>query len=123
MNKEKTIDTIIAFWVELGLTLFICLLLILYLRPHLKRILGDLCGTEDRAQFWTVFSNILLVGWPAIIALSYHPNALAGDNQFFEIATRLGGNLGIFLVALVGIGIIVTFFALVAPRPPKPETK
>ena len=116
-------DTILAFWVELFLTLSICLLLFLYLRPHLKRILVDLCRTEERAQFWTVFSNILLVGLPAISSLGYRPEALTGDKRFLEITGRLGGNLSVFLIALVVIGIIVTFFALIAPKPPGFEAK
>ncbi len=37
------------FLIEIALTLLIILLILGYLRPFLKRILIDLCGTDDRA--------------------------------------------------------------------------
>ncbi|WKZ34401.1 MAG: hypothetical protein QY332_12340 [Anaerolineales bacterium] len=114
-------NTILFFLLEVTLTLVICLLVFRYLRPYLNRILVDLCGTEERAQFWTVFSSIVLVGLPLLIALTYQPEAVHAEGLFFEIIRRISGNLMGFLVALVGTGIIVSFFALVAPR--KKETQ
>lgn len=116
-------NTIAPFLVELVLTLLICFLVVIYLRPFLRRILVDLCGTEERAQFWTVFSSILLIGLPVIFALGFRPEARTMEDQFFEVVARLGGNFSGFLGALVVIGIIVSFFALVAPKPAKTETK
>jgi tellurite resistance protein TehA-like permease len=116
-------NTIISFLIEVAITLLACLLLVGYLRPYLRRILIDLCGTEDRAQFWTVFSTILLVGLPLIIALSYRPEAVTSQDVFFEIVGRSSGNLVGFLAALIVIGAIVSFFALVAPKPTQTESK
>jgi hypothetical protein len=116
-------NIIVSFSIEVALTLFVCSLLVVYLRPFLHRILLDLCGNEDRAQFWTVFSTILLVGIPSMIALSYRPEAFTSEDLFFEIIGRLSGNLGAYLAALVVIGVIVSFFALVAPKPSKAESK
>ncbi len=115
--------TILSFVIEVALTLVISVLLVRYLRPFLQRILIDLCGTEDRAQFWTVFSNILLIGLPIIFALNYKPEAKTAQALFFEVTSKLSGNLGGFLVALIGIGMIVSFFALVAPRSRKVEAR
>jgi tellurite resistance protein TehA-like permease len=109
-------NNILFFLLEVTLTFVICGLVFHYLRPYLNRILVDLCGTEERAQFWTVFSNILLVGMPLLIALTYQPQAGNAEELFFEITRRISGNLTGFLLALVGIGCIVSFFALVAPR-------
>lgn len=116
-------DKIFYFLMEAALTLVISVLIVQYLRPFLRKVLMDLCGTEDRAQFWTAFSNILLIGLPMIIALNYQPEARSTEELFFEVAGKLSGNLGGFLFALIGIGFIVSFFALVAPRPPKMEAK
>ena len=116
-------NTIGSFLIEMALTLLICSAIIAYLRPHLLRVLVDLCGTEDRARFWTVFSTILLGGLPLIFALGYRPGAVTAEDLFFEVIGRLSGNLGGFLAAMIAIGIIVSFFALVAPRPNKAETK
>ncbi len=109
-------STILAFVIEVASTIVVSILLVSYLRPFLYRILTDLCGTEERARFWTVFSNILLIGFPMISALNYSPEATGTSAVFFEVARKLSGNLGGFLLALIGIGLIVSFFALVAPR-------
>lgn len=109
-------NAIESFLVEVAATLLVCFLVVIYLRPFLRRILRDLCGSEERAQFWTVFSIILLIGLPFIFALGYYPEASDPKELFFEIAARLSGNLGSFLATLVGIGLMVSFFALVAPR-------
>ena len=115
-------NTYLSFSIELCLTILTCVLITSYLRPHLKRVLLDLCKAEERAQFWTAFSNILLIGLPVIIALGFQPETVTFEGATFEIFGRLSGNLAGYLFALIGIGIIVTFFALVAPRP-KAETK
>ena len=112
-----------SFTIEVALTLIICFLAVAYLRRYLHRILLDLCGSEDRAQFWTVFSIFLLVGIPAIFALNYRPETVISQDLFFEIICHLSSNLASYLVALVGIGIIVSFFSLVALRPKKVEAK
>lgn len=116
-------NTILSFVIEVSLTFVIAALIAGYLRPFLKKILIDLCGTEDRAQFWTAFSNILLIGMPFILALNYKPEAQNVEDLFFEGLAKLAGNLGGMLFALLGIGFIVAFFALVAPKPSKVETK
>jgi hypothetical protein len=116
-------NTILSFAIEVGLTLIVSALLAGYLQPFLRKVLLDLCGTEDRARFWTAFSNILLIGVPVTFALSHHPEAENPEALFFEIAGKLSGNLGGFLAALIGIGLIVSFFALAAPRQRNAETK
>ena len=116
-------NAIFSFVVEVALTLVISALLVGYLRPFLRKVLTDLCGTEDRAQFWVAFSNILLMGMPIIFAMNYKPEARSTEALFFEAAGKLSGNLGGLLLALIAIGLMVSFFALVAPRPGKVEAK
>ena len=116
-------NTILTFVVEVIITLILAALLVGYLRPFLQKVLVDLCGTEDRAKFWTAFSNILLIGLPVIFALHYRPEAKTTEELFFEVAGKLSGNLGGLLFALTGIGFIVSFFALVAPKTKKLEAK
>ncbi len=112
-------NPIVWFGVQVILTLIMGLLLVAYLRPFLYRILLDLCGNEVRAQFWWALSTILLLGLPCRYALAYHPEAHTSEELFFDIAGHLSGNLGSFLVMLVGIGLVVSFFALVAPKSAK----
>jgi hypothetical protein len=115
-------NSIVSFLIEVILTLILFSLVVAYLRPFLHRVLVDLCGTEERAQFWLAFSNILLIGLPLIFALAYRPEATNGEELFFEMVGRLSGNLAGFLVAMIGIGMFVSLFALTAPKQ-KMETK
>jgi hypothetical protein len=110
-------NTILSFVIEVILTLLASTVLVIYLRPSLRKILIDLCGTEERANFWATFSNILLIGLPAIFALNYRPVARNPEELFFEVASKLSGNLGGFIAGLIGIGFIVSFFALASRRP------
>ena len=112
-------NSIFASAIEVIITFAICTLTFHYMRPFLKRILVDLCGTEERAQFWTVFSNILLVGLPLLISLMYQPKVSQTEELFFELTHRTSGNLFGFMFALIAVGFIVSIFALFAPRTPK----
>jgi hypothetical protein len=114
-------NAILSFVVEVVITVVLSAMIVAYLRPFLQRVLTDLCGTEDRARFWTAFSSILLIGMPVIFALNYRPEAASAEQLFFEFAAKLSGNLASLLFALIGIGLIVSFFALVAPKSKKAE--
>jgi len=108
--------SITIYLTQLILTLAACFLLTGYLRSALKRVLTDLCKTDVRAQFWTVFSNILLIALPVIFGMGYQPVTGAGLKVFFDIAGQLRSNLLAYIAALITIGMVVSFFALVAPR-------
>lgn len=116
-------NSILSFLLQLALTIILAFVIVGYLRPFLRKVLTDLCGTEERAQFWTAFSNILLIGMPVLLAMAYKPEAETAEALFFEVAGKLSGNFGGLLFALVGVGVFVSFFALVSPKPAKPETK
>lgn len=109
-------NTILAFAIEVVITFIICALTFRYLRPYLNRILIDLCGTEERAKFWTVFSNILLVGFPVLIGLMRRPESNQAEELFFELTRQTSANVIAFMVTLVGVGFIVSIFALFAPH-------
>jgi hypothetical protein len=110
-------NTIAMYLIQLILTLLACFLLTAYLRPALKRVLVDLCKTDARAHFWTVFSNILLIALPVIFGMGYQPGMASGGEVFFNVAGQLRWNLLGYIAALVTVGVVVSFFALVAPRP------
>ena len=112
-------NSIAAFGIEFLITLLVGFLLMLYLRGPLHRVLVDLCSGEDRARFWSAFSAVLLIGFPSVAALGYRPLAGSPSDTFFDLAHQLGQNVMAFLAALVSLGIVVAFFALVAPRTPK----
>jgi hypothetical protein len=47
-------------FLQISLPLAIALSVATFLRPVTRRLLRDLCGTEDRAEFWT---RVLVVLW------------------------------------------------------------
>ncbi|NCP86723.1 MAG: hypothetical protein CO094_12995 [Anaerolineae bacterium CG_4_9_14_3_um_filter_57_17] len=109
--------SILYFLGQLALTLTVCLALSALLRRSLRPLLMDLCGTAERAHFWTTFSQTLLVIFPAIFGLGFHPESADPAGLFFELAGQLRWNLFGFTLALTAIGAALAFFALVAPRP------
>lgn len=115
-------NMIASLLIEVLVTLLAASLIVAYLRPFLRKILLDLCGTDDRANFWMAFTNIWLIGMPAILSLNFSPVSTVPEEIILEVVGKLSGNLGGFLFALVCVGVIVSFFALVAPRP-KAEAK
>jgi hypothetical protein len=112
-------NTIGLYLIQLSTTLLIAAGLAAYLRPTLRRVLLDLCGTEERAQFWTSFSNIMLVALPVIFGMGFAPEQAAFEQSFFAMTDQIRWNLLGFILSLVAIGGAVSFFALVAPRSSK----
>jgi len=110
-------NEITIYLIEVTATLVICVGVVAYLRQSLRPILVDLCGSEERARFWVTFASILLIGLPIVFAMGYNPLAGNPDGMFFDVANQIKRNLLGFLLTLMGIGAIISFFALIAPRP------
>ncbi len=106
----------IFYLFSLLLTLVSATLLTFLLKAALEQILVELCGTRERANFWTRFTMLMLIGMPMVIGLGYSPVAASGQEQFFEMARQLRGNLMGFLFALGVMGLFLLFFTLVTPR-------
>jgi hypothetical protein len=53
-----------ALAIGAGFALLVSLMTVLVLRPHLARLLAELCGSPARASFWGVVSGlwVLLLG-------------------------------------------------------------
>lgn len=113
-------NTITVFLIEILITLLVVFLTLAYLRPFLRRILVDLCSTDDRAQFWTTFTNIVLVALPLISALGFTPPGSA-ENTVIAIVHQLKSNLTNFMLGFVLIGFVLLFFSASASRSVKRE--
>ncbi len=104
------------YCIQLVVTAGVTLAIVVWFRPYLHSMLVDLCGTSERAKFWGMFSYILLLGLPLLFSLGYNPLKSVAETQFFDIARQIRTNLLGFLFAWIGIGGVILFFTLVAPR-------
>jgi hypothetical protein len=100
-------DDLAIFGTELGIPLGLSLAVILYLRKRLRRMLTEICGTGERAEFWCGLTNVMLVVAPllAVLFAPYlgrmpHPSALTVlEDTVFR--TSLGIALALSVVGAV----------------------
>jgi len=60
-----------------------------YLRRPLRKILIELCGNEERAEFWSAFSAVVVGVVPVIFVLACRPAPGPGALAVFELADQL----------------------------------
>jgi hypothetical protein len=106
-----------VFLIGLLLTTIAAFAVVIYLRPHLYRILVDLCGTQERANFWTAFSNITLVLVPVIFAMSYRPRLAPDTALVFEMGNQLKWALVGLVTSVVVLGLVISRFITPQLRP------
>ena len=93
-----------------GTTVAVSFAAVVYLRPHLKRVLVDLCGTEDRAGFWTAFSNVTLILMPLIFAMQYRPETGPATSAALEVGTELKWALMGLVASVLVLGLVLSMF-------------
>jgi hypothetical protein len=97
----------LMFVAGLMMSLVSALLVVIYLRAHLKLILIDLCGTPERAGFWTAFTNVTLLLVPAIFALRYRPEVGTFPSLVFELSAQLENALIGLVCTVIVLGIVL----------------
>src|SRR5690606_37788796 len=60
-SRSGRMNQLTAYLVSVGATAGLSLLVVFILVAPMKRILRDVCGTDDRGNFWTIFSCLLIV--------------------------------------------------------------
>jgi hypothetical protein len=70
-------DTLLLFVFEVMLCLGISFALIWLLRPLLCDVLAETCGTEKRAGFWVMFTQLMLVISPLLVVVYFVPTETA----------------------------------------------
>lgn len=59
----------------LTISLLAALAVVRYLSAPLRHQLRELCGSDERAEFWTAFANVTIVLTPAIFAMLVDPSS------------------------------------------------
>jgi len=103
-------NAITSFSVGLGLTMTITLVALLYLQPHMKTILTELCGTQERARFWTSFSNVTLFLTPLVFALRIQPEKDSSAALVYQMSDQISFALMGLVVAIGIVGIVIGRF-------------
>lgn len=92
-----------ALLITYGLTTLVGGLAAIALRRPLAILLGEVCGTEERSRFWTVWSTIMMIILPVLLVslrdVRTNPVAL--------IQSTLTSALIGVLLALLGMGYAV----------------
>lgn len=99
-----------VFTIGLALTMAVAFFALSYLQQHLKAILTDLCGTKERAAFWTAFSNVTLFLTPLIFALHFQPGNGSTTVLVYGLSNQIAAALLGFIAAIVMLGIIMARF-------------
>jgi hypothetical protein len=103
------------FVLGLAITILTSALVVKYLRPSLAQLLTDLCGSQERAAFWTAFSTITIASVPLIFALADVPTT--GASPLLQIADQLKwGLIGMVLSVLVLGWVLRGFITKQLPR-------
>jgi hypothetical protein len=100
---------VVVFLAGLTLTLGVVFLVLLYLRSPLQAILTDLCGTAERARFWTAFSNITLFLVPLVLALDHRPTPNEIQSSVFAISDQIESAVKGLFVSTVILGIVLSW--------------
>ena len=98
------------FLAGVGTTVAVSFLAVAYLKASLTRVLIDLCGTEERATFWTAFSNVTLVLVPLIFALHYRPETGPDTSLVFQMSSQLEYALIGLVCSVLILGIVLSIF-------------
>ena len=103
-----------VFLVGVGGTALASFSAVAYLTPSLRKILNDLCGTSERANFLTAFSNLSLILTPLIFAMHQLPEGNPQTPLVFQIGAQIEWALIGLVATVLVVGIVISRFI---PRP------
>ena len=98
-----------AFLLGLALTMGTVFLALFYLKSPLQVILTDLCGTVERARFWTAFSNATLFLVPLALALGRQPGAGGAPSPVFAISDQIESAVVGLIISIVTLGVVLSW--------------
>ncbi|MEW8693085.1 MAG: hypothetical protein AB2535_18765 [Candidatus Thiodiazotropha endolucinida] len=98
-------DLLLLILLEITLCLVVSIVLIRLLKPLLKAVLTDTCGTDQRADFWVMFTQLMLVISPLLVVVYFVPTLeISRLNLAYELQQALFRTLLGDFIALSVIG-------------------
>jgi len=101
-------NPVTAYVTGLAVTVGVLFLVLWYLRNPLQAILTDLCGTVERARFWTAFSNITLFLVPFVLALNHQPTSIGVQSSVFAISGQIEIAIEGLIASTVILGVVLS---------------
>ncbi len=99
-------------------TLAVSAVVVVYLRRPLEKLLVELCGNQNRAEFWTAFSAVTVGLVPVIFALSCPPSVNPAAPALLEVAEQVKwGFIGMALSVLMLGWVIGRFIPRAGAKP------
>jgi hypothetical protein len=102
------------FLIEVGICVVSSMLVVGFLTRPLRRLLHDACGTTERANFWVVYSDVMIFIAPLVTAVVFGKSSDAYTSPLAFYKAALGSALFGIFVALAAIGLLVA--RLLPPR-------
>ncbi len=110
-------NAVTGFVFGFAMTMGTVFLVLLYLRNPLQVILTDLCGTADRARFWTAFSNVTMFLVPFVLALDHRPAPNIPQAIVFAISDQIESAVTGLIVSVVIVGLVLSWHISRVPLP------
>lgn len=101
-------NEIYLFIIEIFIGLSITACVIFILSKPLKNVLIDICGTEVRAKFWVMYTNLMLVITPLLTSIIFGKLHRVAEASFSFYKTAFGSVLFGVFISLVIIGLQIT---------------
>ncbi len=101
-------NTLTLFILEMLICITISAGIIKLFKPVLKNILIETCRAENRADFWVMFTQLMLVISPLLIVIYFAPSEVIDQSNLTAMlkATLFQSLLGIFIALLIVAKII-----------------
>ena len=103
-------NVVYLFLIEVFISLLPSFLIVIFWSKPLRLILLDLCGTEARAEFWLVYSNLMLLITPLLFVFIFGLSSKSEGVDFLFLKYAFGcAMFGDFFSMLV-IGLQISKF-------------
>lgn len=101
-------NTLTLFIIEVLLSFGISATVVILIKPLLRDVLIETCGTQKRAEFWVMFTQLMLVISPLLIVIYFAPTSAIVPPNLAETMkdTLFQSLLGVF-IALAIIGQVI----------------
>jgi hypothetical protein len=116
LHEEVVMTQFSLFAIEVGISLTASALLAAAITRPLRRLLVDVCGTRERANFWVVYCDAMIFIAPLVASVAFGKSGELSAPSVAFYKAALGSALSGVFVALAAIGLQVA--RILPPQPP-----